>query len=319
MRDSLAGAGEGVAVRRVRLRPNRNCIGLGLLIAAMWYAGASQTNGAAYLLCFLIVGVVAVSALHAWANVCGLRIVCGPIAPVFAGEEMHVPLTVHGTAARGHAGIQIRAPRHATRRSPWSFFLGNDGSPSAVLDEVQPGRPRNVGITVPAPRRGRFDSVTVEVVSLFPIGFLTASARVSVPRVHSVYPKAEGRLPLPRSPVGGRASRHGFHAEGDDFAGVRPYRRGESQRHIDWKAVARGQPMLVKQWAGEARDHVLLDWNDLPRLAPEERLSQLARWLLTAERQGARYSLSLPGITLPARRGEAHLHECLRTLATAPT
>ena len=40
--------------------------------------------------------------------------------------------------------------------------------------------------------------------------------------------------------------------EGDDFAGVRAYVPGESQRHIDWRAVARGQPLMTKQFAAEA-------------------------------------------------------------------
>jgi uncharacterized protein (DUF58 family) len=297
-----AGAGEAVVGRRVRLRPNRNCIGLAALVAAMWYAGASQTNGAAYLLCFLIVGVVAVSAVHAWANLCGLRVACGPIPPVFAGGELRVPVTLHASAARGHAGLRVRIPGGAT----------------TALADVRPDRPGHADLTGPAPTRGRFDEVPVEISSLYPIGFFSASVRVRLPRPHFVYPRPDGRRPLPPSPAGGRASRHGFQAEGDDFAGVRAYRRGESQRHIDWKAVARGQPMLVKQWAGEAREQLHLDWNDLAGVAPEARLSQLARWLLAAQRLGIRYSLSLPGVALRAGSGEAHLHQGLRALATAP-
>ena len=105
---------------------------------------------------------------------------------------------------------------------------------------------------------------------------------------------------------------------GDDFAGTRAYQSGESQRHIDWKAVARGQPLLVKQWAGEADQTLHLDWASLSHLDVEARLSQLTRWVLIAERTGASYGLRLPEITIAPARGDVHFHNCLRALALHP-
>jgi protein-glutamine gamma-glutamyltransferase len=291
-------AGEPGLSRRVRVVPNRNCIGLAVLVLAMWYAAASQSNGAAYLLCFTVIGVTIVSGMHAWANLRGIEVSSGPIRPVFAGEEMRIPLVVRGASARGHAGIGARI---------------HDG-PLTAIAELPPGEPQRIEIVVKAVGRGCFTDLWVELVSLFPLGFFTASRQLTVLAPHWIYPKPTGSLPLPRSPAGGDL-RNGRRVEGDDFAGVRAYRRGESQRHIDWKAVARGQPMLVKQWAGQADETVHIDWRQLDGLETEPRLSQLTRWVILAERSGATYSLWLPRIAIAAASGEAHMHQCLRALA----
>src|SRR5579862_5584536 len=92
-------------------------------------------------------------------------------------------------------------------------------------------------------------------------------------------------------------------------------RPGESQRHIDWKAVARGQPLLVEQFAGEHDEKIYLDWETLPLLGDEERLSQLALWVIKAERSRCLYGLKIPGLFIPPARGEAHYHRCLGALA----
>ena len=77
--------------------------------------------------------------------------------------------------------------------------------------------------------------------------------------------------PASASPVKGsnRPKRSGDKGRGvDDFAGFRPYRPGDSPRHLFWKAVARDQALLVKQFGGDRADELWLDWNDLPDLPP---------------------------------------------------
>jgi uncharacterized protein (DUF58 family) len=47
----------------------------------------------------------------------------------------------------------------------------------------------------------------------------------------------------------------------------------------------------------------------------EARLSQLALWLIEAERARRLYSLRLPGTEIPPAVGESHFHECMRALS----
>jgi uncharacterized protein (DUF58 family) len=85
---------------------------------------------------------------------------------------------------------------------------------------------------------------------------------------------------------------------------------------VAWKAVARSQKMLTKQFSGEAASELWLDWAALPAaLDLEARLSRLAGWVLQAERLGALYGLRLPGFEVPPSHGESHSAACLRALA----
>ena len=103
---------------RVWVLPNRNTIGLVAVLLAMCYAGLSQTNGAAYLLAFVLAGVAAVSVVHTWANLRGVTFTADPIAPAFAGDELAVTLVAASDRQRAHAGIAVTAPDGA---EPWRW------------------------------------------------------------------------------------------------------------------------------------------------------------------------------------------------------
>ena len=74
-----------------------------------------------------------------------------------------------------------------------------------------------------------------------------------------------------------RATRKGSRsAQGqDDFAGLRKYQPGDSLRHVAWKAVARGQAVMTKQFSGLAAGELWLDWDSLP-LRPARRGTPVA-------------------------------------------
>ena len=289
--------------RPIVVVPNRNTIGLVAVLAGMWYAGVTQSNGAAYLLCFVLASVAAVSTVHAWANLKGITIEADAIKTVFAGEEIIVPLRAASARRREHFGVRV---------------VPIDGGKPAVFPALTREGTVASSLHVRAARRGVFAELSVRIESRYPLGFFTARRKVQLAAPHCVYPAPAGNRALPVSLAPAQMGREGTRAEGDDFGGVRAWRAGESQRHIDWKAAARGQPLLIKQWFGDTDTTVVLDWDLLGDLSPELRLSQLARWIVQAERGGAQYALRLPGVSLAPGRGEAHYHACLRRLAEFP-
>lgn len=285
------------------MRPNRHTFGLVGVLLAMWYAGASQNNAAAYLLGFLTLSVAAVSAVHGWSNLRGLQLTVEPIAPVY--EEEPVVLGVRAKAEPGRRHLAVR--------------LQVLGSEIVHLLDCVSDDPEQLELLGPKRRRGRYSDVTILVSSTFPLGFFTARRVVRVAQEHHVYPRPIGALPLPTDLLRAQEAQVGMTAsEGDDFAGVSEWHRGQSMRHVDWKAVARGQRLMVKQWSGTPRDPFTFSWDKLEELPTEERLRQLARWLVLTERLESPYGLQLPGVTMPISRGDAHFHQCLRMLAEFP-
>jgi uncharacterized protein (DUF58 family) len=167
-----------------------------------------------------------------------------------------------------------------------------------------------------APARGEHEMGRLCFASVYPLGFVRTVKYVPVPQRFVVYPKPAGD---PNLPIGrGRSAQSRAQpevGEGDDFAGVRPYVPGESQRHIDWKAVARGQALMTKQFMSEADGLLYLDFAAVRFSDPEDRLSQLALWVIEAERARRPYGLRLPTAEIRPSLGEPHFHRCLRALA----
>ncbi|MHA3775054.1 hypothetical protein ACXR0O_26330 [Verrucomicrobiota bacterium sgz303538] len=280
--------------------PNRSATGLAAVLLAMWYAGASQSNGAAYLLCFVVASLGLMSLPHTWANLRGVTLRSGPIKPVFVGEQLVVPLIAQVASRRKHFAIDAKITSSATDvRFP-------------AISATEMARAEAL---MPAVKRGVFDLIAVQLRSSFPLGFFTARRWAEIRQKHVVYPEPVGGLPLPLTFDPAQETGEGSRSEGDDYAGVRNWIPGESMRHIDWKAVSRGLPLMTKQWTSEAGHRLVFDWDALPQLHIEARLSQFARWIVDAEGLGYAYGLRLPGQRIAPGQGEAHFHRCLHALA----
>src|SRR5207248_105621 len=172
-----------------------------------------------------------------------------------------------------------------------------------------------VVLGVPAPRRGWLPLGRVMLETRFPLGVFGAWSYVEPAARCLVYPRPEhSALPAPsgesakgaaRSPVPGN----------DDYAGLRAYQLSDSPRHVAWKAVARSEDMLTKQFLGEAAaqplspEMRLLTLRDLAWLgaslaivaAPHALRAPWWLTLLTLCLYGWRFYYTLNRAPLPAR------------------
>lgn len=282
---------------RVRLRPSWNSIRLAVVLAAMAMAAINYQSNAAWLMTFLVAGVAGASLPHARRNLLGIGVAAEP-GEAFADRPIALTVLVRnratGTAiaVAATADVALAAPTPAV-----PIAAGGDARLTLLL------APR---------RRGRCRIPGLRATSSFPFGLVEAA----VPAAETdliVYPAPAG-MPLARerTPVPVDAADGGARG-GDDFAGHRRHVSGDSQRHIDWKAVARGRPLLVKAYAGGGGE-CRLRWEDVDGDG-EQRLSQLARWVLDADGYGWRYGLDLPGLAIEPDAGPTHRARCLRALA----
>jgi uncharacterized protein (DUF58 family) len=300
MRPPIAASSEAVLGRRqLYMLPTRHGILFGMVLFVMLLAGINYENGLVYGLTFLLSGMAVVSMLYTHRNLLNLHIAAGPCAPVFAGERamFQVCLDNPGPDARLEVAVE-----HA-------------GARAATVD-IHAGGQCMVAIEVPTRRRGWLAMPDVGVSTQFPVGlFYSWSRRVRIDHHCLVYPRPAEQQPLrTRGDEEGKRNA-GLRPEGDDFIGVRDYQRGDSPRHVDWKAVARGQPWQTKRFGGDRRESVWLDWEALDGMDTETRLGILCRWVLDAESGGLLYGLRLPGRSIVPGTGADHRHQCLEALA----
>ncbi len=271
----------------IRVRPNRYTLALAAILFCMWYVGAAQENGSAYVLVFLAATITALSWLHARANLRSVNIRSGSIKTVEEGSIVCLPLVLTAGTGRVPCGLELTMP----------------GAMEPVfIESLNVDRPVAATLRVAAPERGQHASFSVLVRSYFPLGFFTATRVMTVQQAQRVHPRSAGDMPLPAPSTekGSLAHTHEAMAasgqvvgEGDDFAGLREWQPGESLRQVDWKAVARGRPLLVKQYEGAPQSTLWLEDTALTHLPVEAAISQLAQWVREAENKGLRYGLRL--------------------------
>jgi uncharacterized protein (DUF58 family) len=282
--------------------PTAGFAALLFVLAAMWYAASSQNSAAIYLLLFLLASVFLVSIPHTLINLTGVTVRVESAKPTFAGDDVFLPVEIMNSSRATRYGIEVVLPDLDKTRER--------------VDCIPRESAARLTLRFSARHRGEHKIETLDLTSCYPLGFVRASRRFVSDQTYLVYPKPAGnsQLPTNRSRLADTWVQQGI-GHGDDFAGVRAYVWGESQRHIDWKAVARGQPMMTKEFAAETKGAVCLDFSELHVAGVEERLSQLALWVIEAERARQPYGLRLPGIEISPALGRMHFHYCLRALS----
>jgi len=172
-----------------------------------------------------------------------------------------------------------------------------------------------IELDLPAQRRGILRPSRVVLSTSFPLGLFRAWTWLHVPVEGIVYPSPAGTQPLPAVAPSDRGGRDPTRRGDEDFRGFREFRPGDSPRHVAWKAVARGAPLLVKDLASAGLAPQVIDFEATEPRELEARLSQLAQWVVQLERQSAAFGLALPGTFIAPAAGREQSRRCLTALA----
>jgi len=286
--------------RRIYIVPSRSGYFFAGVLLLLLVASINYTLSLGFLLTFLLAGMGGTAMLHTFRNLAQLRVSPGKVEPVFAGDTAHFGLVIHNpTLPRYAVGV-----RQATRFDA-----------AAEFGDVAPASGATFQIPVRAERRGRARCGRVEIFTEYPVGLFHSWSYVDFGSNCLVYPKpdsGDGALPLDA-----RAKGEGnVPVRGDEeFQSLRAYRPGDTPRQIAWKALAREQGLLVKEFGSTASAELWLDFAALEGLDTELKLSRLTWWVLEAERSQLPYGLRLPAQTIRPGLGEEHRDRCLEALA----
>ncbi len=269
-----------------------------VLLLLMLVAGLNYANSLALLTTFLLGGLALVSMHACHRNLLGLTVTDLAAQDSFAGGEAEIQLRLTNPGASVRVGVELVA-----------------AAGTAVLSSVPANGTVTARLRMITPQRGVMPVARLMIRSTFPFGLFRGWTWLHLTETITVYPRPQGSRPLPTAAGarGGSAPRE--LGELDEWATLRAFRDGDSPRQVAWKAYARGAPLLVKEYTASGSAERLFDFSALAGLDTEQRLSQLARWIVSAAADGERFGLRLPQRLIGLDHGPGHRQRCLRALA----
>lgn len=269
-------------------------VGVAILI---WLLGTNYENNLVLLLSFLLIALFVSSIFATHRNLEGLSLQIGDADPVFAGQELEVPLLIHN-------------PGTGWRRQLEVF----DGERQYRVD-VAPHKDTRLLLRLPTTSRGWQKVPRLRVAGVFPLGLLRCWSWPCLTAKLLAYP-----APVEQEMT--RGDEDGIHGRGspagrgiDDFAGLEEWRPGVPAQRIAWKQYSAGRGMLEKRFEAVSRNPAWLDFDAYPGLDTEARLSALCAKALEMERRGQAYGLKLGRVRIAPALGDRHLRELLTALA----
>lgn len=281
---------------RIYIVPTRAGMGFAILLAAMLVGALNYQNNAALLLTCMLGATLACSMLLTWRELHGLSL-----------QALHAD----------HGFCDARLPIH--------LAFADDGRERPGLhiavDDIRQPCPLAHGtsqatVTVPTAMRGWMTLPRLRLSNTLPFGLFRAWSWITPDLRVLVYPRIlrDNQSPARSDDPAERV------AGGDEFAGLRDYHAGDPIRHVAWKASARHNLLLVREFDRASPGQPLrFDWNALSGVDRETRISRLTGRVCDA------YATAHPWILILEDRqalgpgsDAAHYYRCLTALAELP-
>jgi len=285
--------------RRIFILPTLRGLGFVGLFLLLLLIAFVYNNNLAYLLAFLLASVFFITILHSFKSLAGLVLTQSHSQSVFAGEAVGFELIVDN-------------PTHVKR---FNLYAKLESELEFTLKEQEKKR---IMLYSPTHKRGWQEMEALTLSSTYPLGLFRAWSPLRFSAKALVYPKPNTvEHPFPETKGGQvQAMKNQQTKKGsDDFYGLKEYQQGDPIRHIHWKAFAKGQGLFSKQYADNSLSELWLNYDQTPGHNVEERLSQLCRWVIDAEKAGLKYGFTVAGVKLEPSHGLLHYQKCLEALA----
>lgn len=229
-------------------------IRFGLLAGCLALAAVNTGNNLLYLVLSLMIALVATAWALASRSLRRVEVRLRAPEEVVAGRPFLV-------------GVEVTA-RPGRLPSPWAraSLRGLEGDlPELDLPALPPGERSVACATARAARRGIHRDMRLELTTSYPFGLL--ARRRSIPQAEPlvVTPRRFAirslKLPDPDSRGSERVSRPG---EGTDLFNLRDYTPVDDARRIDWKATARVNRPMLREFEREREIHLDLVLDERP-------------------------------------------------------
>jgi uncharacterized protein (DUF58 family) len=264
--------------------------------------GAVYNNNLAFMLCFFLVALFLIGMVQTHNNMKNINLEKVIIFLSPSESVGHGVFWIKSNNSEGHSQLRLECDSHGDKIDVNVELIYQKSLHPQYFD-FQTGE------------WGKKRLKRIKMSTRYPFGFFYVWRYFDCPMDYYVYPKPGGDKSIDHVEIEGNNEGLYRKLKGDDFSEHKKYVLGDSQKHIDWKAYARGRPLLTKKFDEGDRHTYLLDY-DKAAGNQERRVRQLSKWIQDCEEQQNTYALKVKDKTVPVGSGEKHKAHCLRLLAS---
>ncbi len=275
--------------------------GAGIFVTLI--AGAIYNNNLAFILCFFLVALFLIGMVQTHTNLRKINIEKVIIFLSPSESVGHGVIWIKSNNIEGHSQLRIQSK-------------SQDDKIDIVVSEIYKKSLHPQYFEFETGNWGKKSLKRIKMSTRYPFGFFYVWRYFDIPTDYSIFPKPSGDRSLDHSTHEGINEGSHRQLNGDDFSEHKKYVDGDSQKHIDWKAYARGRPLLTKKFEEGHRHTYMIDYDQA--LGNEERrMRQLSKWIHECEDELSSYGVKVKNRSIPIGNGERHKIACLKLLANS--
>ncbi len=269
----------------------------------IWLLGTNYENNLALALAYFLLALFLVSIIHTFRNLHRLTVAFVNSNPIYQDQYTDVTLQL-SSGAKARLGVTLG----------WQDDVNTIDLAKNEITAIV--------VRLRSLKRGLYRPPRMLVESTYPLGLWRCWSLVDIDIAVLTYPKPIQHARLINNLATDSAGDLIPKSGGDEFHSLKDYQVGDSLKHIAWKQHAQGRGLYSKHYQDYCNKNIDLNWDLLPGIEPELRLSSLCYLAIKAEKEGEEYELTIPGVSIAPGSGTQHLQQVLRALALfspAPT
>ena len=283
---------------RVYIVPTRVGLIFALLLLVLLIGSINYEKNLGFVLTFLLAGVGNVLLLATWRNLAGLEIKSSNSQPVFAGEDAHFR-------------VQLVNQQLFDR---YSIAISQHGEQQDIVD-CAANSTQIISFKQTTSKRGVLDAGRFRLYTEFPSGLFITWTWIDLSMSCLVYPAPDKNTELPVYDHSNDGDTDSSGRGMENFSHLRKYHQGDNLSRISWKAAAKNDELLSKEFVGSKPVTHWISWDEIPAHGTEHRLSIMTALVMHAENQQQHYGIKLPEKQITPDYGNKHFHQCLGALA----